>query len=82
MSKIGDAMIEIEEMYNAGMTSKQIHDMTGYPMSWITDVIERIDGPDDSGYYDDSMDGDMASGLASAGWGTDEDYGGGIDDVF
>ena len=24
-------------------------------------------------YYDD-MDGDHASGLASAGWGTDEDY--------
>jgi hypothetical protein len=24
--------------------------------------------------YDDSMDGDHASGLASAGWGTDEDY--------
>jgi hypothetical protein len=28
---------------------------------------------DDS--FDDSMDGDMESGLASAGWGTDEDYG-------
>ena len=27
--------------------------------------------------YDDSMDGDNASALASAGWGTDEDYGGG-----
>jgi hypothetical protein len=25
--------------------------------------------------YDDSMDGDHESGLASAGWGTDEDYG-------
>ena len=24
--------------------------------------------------YDDSMDGDDASSLASAGWGTDEDY--------
>lgn len=24
--------------------------------------------------YDDSMDGDHASALASAGWGTDEDY--------
>ena len=27
----------------------------------------------------ESMDGDAASALASAGWGTDEDYGGGID---
>jgi hypothetical protein len=26
---------------------------------------------------DDSMDGDHASALAAAGWGTDEDYGGG-----
>ncbi len=25
--------------------------------------------------YDDRLDGDHASGLASAGWGTDEDYG-------
>lgn len=25
--------------------------------------------------YDDSMDGDHDSALASAGWGTDEDYG-------
>lgn len=24
--------------------------------------------------FDDSMDGDHESGLASAGWGTDEDY--------
>jgi hypothetical protein len=28
---------------------------------------------DDS--FDDSMDGDAESALASAGWGTDEDYG-------
>jgi hypothetical protein len=26
--------------------------------------------------FDDSMDGDHASALASCGWGTDEDYGG------
>jgi len=32
--------------------------------------------------YDDSMDGDHESALASCGWGTDEDYGdyGGGDD--
>jgi len=32
-----------------------------------------VDPPDE---YDDGMDGDHASALASAGWGTDEDYGG------
>ena len=26
-------------------------------------------------WFDDSMDGDHESALASAGWGTDEDYG-------
>lgn len=31
--------------------------------------------PSDEDNYDDSMDGDHESGLASAGWGTDEDYG-------
>lgn len=29
----------------------------------------------DDDWFDDSMDGDHASALASAGWGTDEDYG-------
>jgi hypothetical protein len=29
----------------------------------------------DDDYYDDSMDGDHDSSMASAGWGTDEDYG-------
>jgi hypothetical protein len=31
--------------------------------------------------HDDSMDGDHESGLASAGWGTDEDYGHYGDDI-
>ncbi len=35
--------------------------------------IEENSVDDDD--YDDSMDGDHESGLASAGWGTDEDYG-------
>jgi hypothetical protein len=29
----------------------------------------------DNDSFDDSMDGDAESALASAGWGTDEDYG-------
>lgn len=32
------------------------------------------EGEEDVEYYDDK-DGDAASALASAGWGTDEDYG-------
>jgi len=42
------------------------------------------DGPDEfeSDDIDDSMDGDAESALASAGFGTDEDYGGASDFDF
>jgi hypothetical protein len=37
---------------------------------------EKIDDVEDSEEdYDESMDGDHDSAMASAGWGTDEDYG-------
>lgn len=36
---------------------------------WVIDESEYVSD------YDDSMDGDHASALASVGWGTDEDYG-------
>lgn len=36
---------------------------------------ERSPEQDDSDLYDDQMDGDHQSALASCGWGTDEDYG-------
>ena len=36
---------------------------------------DEDDDFDDNREFDDSMDGDHASGLASAGFGTDEDYG-------
>lgn len=35
--------------------------------------LEHEEEPDFE--FDDGMDGDAASALASAGWGTDEDYG-------
>ena len=42
------------------------------------DVRETLDAnemsPRFDEEYDDSMDGDAESALASAGWGTDEDY--------
>ena len=43
----------------------------------LEEISEFFDGDDcyDDGDYDDSMDGDWDSGMASAGWGTDEDYG-------
>ena len=39
-------------------------------------VVEVVKDYDDGQYdYDDSMDGDHDSAMASAGFGTDEDYG-------
>jgi hypothetical protein len=48
------------------------------PNATFDDFFDDIaPGEDDGEDYDDSMDGDHQSALASCGWGTDEDYGGG-----
>ena len=39
------------------------------------EVIEEFEVPSENDDYDESMDGDFDSGMASAGFGTDEDYG-------
>lgn len=59
-----DAMMK--ELVNTGAIS--MHDDPRWD-----DVIEDNMVEDD--YYDDSMDGDFDSAMASAGFGTDEDYG-------
>lgn len=47
-----------------------------FSLVWANDMdIEVVEEDDMDGEYDDSMDGDAESALASAGWGTDEDYG-------
>ena len=43
-------------------------------LNWALQEKELMESPEE---YDDSMDGDHQSALASAGMGTDEDYGGG-----
>jgi hypothetical protein len=78
MSKMGDLLIEIEEMYSRGYGAQAIANATGMPLKWIIEYLDKFDDSE----YNDSMDGDEASALASAGFGTDEDYGGDIDDVF
>ena len=41
----------------------------------VEEFAERNGLLDDEEEFDDSMDGDHDSAMASAGWGTDEDYG-------
>ena len=47
-------------------------DAGDFDMSYYNDHTYEEDNED---YYDDSMDGDFDSAMASAGFGTDEDYG-------
>ncbi len=53
------------------------HDFHGSIEDWPGEGEDEESADD----YDDSMDGDHESGLASAGWGTDEDYGHYGDDI-
>ena len=60
----------------------EVEDFDGDYGDELTDIEEDINLEDDfNDSEDDSMDGDFASGMASAGWGTDEDCGGGFDEL-
>lgn len=50
---------------------------------FISEIIEIVisDSESDEADYDESMDGDFDSGMASAGYGTDEDYGGDCESI-
>lgn len=76
MSKVADMMIEVIELLVAGKSVEEISEITGFSeeeVLWvINDHDEYVASMDD---YNESMDGDHASALASIGWGTDEDYG-------
>jgi hypothetical protein len=59
--------------------SSNYHPDAAHEVSTHFDDPELDDHEDDfddfEDYYDESMDGDHDSGMTSAGWGTDEDYG-------
>lgn len=76
MGYFADLEIEILELYAEGIEPKSIARITGVT---LTDVIEVISKFED-GEYDKSTDEPDdsyadAQALASAGFGTDEDYG-------
>lgn len=70
MSKMGNLVYSIQEDIDAGILSfKAIAEKHHVPVSWVDEVAnEYVSQPD----CDDSDDG---YALASAGFGTDEDYG-------
>jgi hypothetical protein len=65
--------LEIRDLLDEGLTPQRVATLLDCPLQMVYDVIEA-ETADDS-HYDDSMDGDHESALASAGFGTDEDYG-------
>lgn len=65
-----------EDGYEDDCNYDDYNDFWGLPeneLDEIRDQMNKDEGYDDDGY--DSMDGDHDSGMTSAGWGTDEDYG-------
>ena len=74
MSKMADLDMEIRNLLDEGISPPRIAKMLDVPLTMVYDVLEQYPDPDES-FYDDSMDGDFDSAMASAGLGTDEDYG-------
>jgi hypothetical protein len=75
MSRMSDFILDIEERLLQGYSARQIAMSTGFSFAFIKEFEEAMNeslGNDD---YDESMDGDFDSAMASAGYGTDEDYG-------
>ena len=72
MSNMAEIDLEIRDMLDEGLSPLRISSLLEIPMEMVYDIIEE--STDDSD-YDESMDGDFDSGMASAGFGTDEDYG-------
>ena len=72
---MADYKKSIIDLFELGHSEHEIADMLNLEVSEVADVIAEY-----CDEYDDSMDGDHASALASVGWGTDEDYGSYSDD--
>jgi hypothetical protein len=65
--------LDIEESLCAGDDIGDIAIRYGVTVNDVLNIKEHMmDSIDD---YDDSMDGDFDTAMASAGYGTDEDYG-------
>jgi hypothetical protein len=76
MSKL---VAELMSMYESGSSIEDLYESAykaGLPLEAVEIFVNTLleeNGVNDS--YDESMDGDAESALASAGFGTDEDYG-------
>ena len=74
MGRMSELNLQIEELYAQGWSIQAIAEELDIPLEWVQAALYDYD---ESIFV--SLDGDTESGLASAGWGTDEDYGGGTE---
>ena len=80
MSKMAELALEIEDMYfDEHLNIPEIAKRTGLSAD---DIAAYIDEMREYDKYDESMDGDFDSAMASAGFGTDEDYGCSAEDML
>ena len=79
MSRMSDLHLTLSCAIQDGEYSfAEIAEMYNVPFEWVNQLAIDLaaDGVEDRlDDYDDSMDGDFDSAMASAGYGTDEDYG-------
>lgn len=76
--KMSDAFDRFDEMAERTIwpwCDDESHDSDELTAAYFLDRHDDANYDDYNDFYDESMDGDHESGLASAGWGTDEDYG-------
>lgn len=61
----------IIELHEDGVSLDEIAIRLKVDLGTVAEIVQDYDEDN----YDDSMDGDFDSAMASAGFGTDEDYG-------
>ena len=71
MSKMSELAMEVEELYNQGYNPYTISTILNVPIELVDNFVASFMEVE----YNESMDGDFDSAMASAGYGTDEDYG-------
>ncbi len=71
MSKMAEVAMEIEQLYLEGYNEFTIATMLNIPVELVDNFVASFMDVE----YNEDMDGDFDSAMASAGMGTDEDYG-------
>ena len=71
MSKMSELAMEIEQLYTQGYNEFTIATMLNVPVELVDNFVASFMDVE----YNESMDRDFDSAMASAGMGTDEDYG-------